>query len=116
MSYQIYKMIHVISIVLFFSMFAKAAYAGKSEKADKISTGIFLVLILISGMGLIARIGISHSAGWPVWLYMKLAIWLIVGIVGHVSMKRFPQHSVKVFWGSVGFLTLASFLANYKPF
>ena len=114
MSYQLYKIIHVVSIVLFFSMFAKAAYAGKSEKSDKISTGIFLVLILIAGFGLMARLGINTP--WPTWIYIKFGIWLVVGSVGHISMKRFPQHSVKVFWGSVGLLTVASYLANYKPF
>ncbi|MAZ47664.1 MAG: hypothetical protein CME65_03825 [Halobacteriovoraceae bacterium] len=116
LSYQVYKIVHVVSIVLFFSMFAKAAYAAKSEKMDKISTGIFLVLILIGGFGLMARLGIGKGGGWPVWIYLKLAIWTIVGAVGHISLKRFPQHSVKVFWGSVGLLTVASYLANYKPF
>ncbi len=116
MSYQVYKMIHIVSIVIFFSLFAATAYMQKSDKKSKILTGIFLVLILVSGMGLVARIGISHGSGWPTWLYMKLAIWFVVGTAGHVVMKRFPQIGVKTFWGGIALLVCASYLANYKPF
>lgn len=115
-SYSLYKMIHVISIVIFFSFYAKAAYSGKSLKSDKIITGVMLLIILIGGMGLVAKIGFSHGEGWPMWVKLKLVIWLIVGASGHMVLKRWPQHAVKAFWGGIGFLTLASYLANYKPF
>jgi uncharacterized membrane protein SirB2 len=117
MSYAFYKIVHVVSIVIFFSLFAKAAYSQSSQKMDKILTGIALLIIFVAGMGLVAKTGASQGGdGWPLWLKFKLVIWLIIGIAGHVSLKRFPQHGVKVFWGSVGFLTFASYLANYKPF
>lgn len=114
MSYQFYKMLHVISIVVFFSLFAAAAYSGQSTKKNKALTGIMLLIILVGGMGLVAKVGISHGAGWPLWLKAKLGIWFIVGVAGHVIIKRAPQHAVKAFWASVGLLTLASYLANYK--
>ncbi len=114
MSYEVYKMIHVVSIVIFFALFAAAAYSQKNEKREKILTGVFLLLILVSGMGLLARIGIQHGVAWPNWVRAKLTIWLVVGVLGHMMMKRFPQHAVKSFWGSVGLLTLASYFANFK--
>jgi len=107
-------MIHIISIVLFFSLYAAAAYQGKSALRDKILTGVFLIFILVAGMGLVARIGIPHGAGWPLWLKLKLAIWVIIGSSGHMILKRFPQHAVKAFWVSIGLLTISSYLANYK--
>ncbi len=113
-SYQIYKMIHVLSLVVFFSLFAVAAYTKENSKKNKILTGVLILFVLISGMGLVARIGIPHGTGWPLWLNLKVAIWLIVGSVGHIVIKRFPQHGVKAFWASIGLLTCASFLANYK--
>lgn len=115
MSYQFYKMIHIISIVVFFALFAVAAYSGENTKKNKIVTGIMLVLILVAGMGLLARVGVSHGQGWPFWAIGKVVIWLIVGGAGHVVVKRFPQHAVKAFWASIGLLTCASYLANYKP-
>lgn len=114
MSYQFYKILHISCIVIFFSTFAMSAVRAKKHKPTIIINGIALVLILVSGFGLIARIGISHGSGWPLWLNLKVAIWLVVGSIGHVAMKRFPQHLPKVFWGSIGLLVAASYLANYK--
>jgi uncharacterized membrane protein SirB2 len=111
MSYQFYKMMHIISIVVFFAMFAVAAYKGESDKKSKIITGICLFLILVGGMGLKK---FAAPGEWPLWLNLKMAIWLIVGGAGHMLIKRFPQFAVKGFWASVLFLTAASYLANYK--
>jgi uncharacterized membrane protein SirB2 len=111
MSYQVYKMLHIISIVVFFALFAVAAYSGENSKKNKIITGLMLFMILVAGMGLKK---FAAPGEWPMWLNIKMAIWLIVGALGHVVVKRFPKHGVKAFWCSVGFLTLASYLANYK--
>lgn len=116
MSYAFYKIIHVVSIVLFFSLYMSATIKKENIKKEVILTGIALVFILVSGFGLIARIGIAHGAGWPLWLKFKVAIWAFVGMFGHIVLKRFPQFSPKAFWILFGVLGLASFLANYKPF
>ena len=111
MSYQFYKMVHIISIVVFFAMFAVAAYSGENSKKGKIVTGIMLFFIILGGMGLKK---FAAPGEWPMWLNIKMAIWFIIGGLGHVVVKRFPQYAVKTFWASVGLLTLASYLANYK--
>ncbi len=112
MSYPFYKMLHIISVVVFFALFAAAAYSGQHSKKNKIITGVMLLLIITGGMGLKK---FAAPGSWPMWLNIKMAIWLIVGGMGHVVVKKFPQYAVKAFWGSVGLLTLASYLANYKP-
>ncbi|MAX66509.1 MAG: hypothetical protein QF441_06300 [Bacteriovoracaceae bacterium] len=111
MSYQFYKMLHVISIVVFFSLYAVAAYGAGNNKKNKIITGIMLLVILVGGMGLKK---FAAPGEWPLWLNIKMVIWLIVGVFGHVIVKRFPEYAVKSFWISIGLLTLASYLANYK--
>jgi hypothetical protein len=92
-------------------MFAVAAYSGENNKKGKIITGIMLMCILVGGMGLKK---FASPGVWPMWLNIKMGLWLIVGVVGHVVVKRCPKHAVKSFWFSVGLLTLASYLANYK--
>ena len=114
MSYQFYKMLHVISIVVFFALYASAAVKAQNKlpfKMEKIVTGIMLLLILTGGFGLKK---FAAPGEWPLWLMLKLGIWFIVGALGHMILKRFPQFSMKFFWGSVGLLTIASYLANYK--
>lgn len=114
MSYEIYKMMHVISIVLFFALYASAAVKAQNKidfKFEKIFTGIMLFFILLGGFGLKK---FAAPGAWPLWLVLKLGIWVIVGSAAHLVLKRFPQFSIKFFWGSVGLLTAASYLANYK--
>lgn len=114
MSYQVYKMIHIVSIVLFFSAYAVATVKQGSIKLEKILTGIALVLILVSGMGLIARLGMPHGAPWPLWIKLKLTIWVIIGSSGHMILKRWPKAAPQFFWISIGLLIMASYFANYK--
>lgn len=112
MSHEVYRIMHIVSIVIFFSLFAVAAYSGENSKRNKILTGIMLFLILVGGMGLKK---FAAPGYWPLWINIKMGIWLMVGIAGHVIIKRCPHHAVKSFWVSVGLLTLASILANYRP-
>lgn len=117
-SYQIYKILHVVSIVMFFALYAAAAVKaqrGEKFKLETILTGVCLVIILIAGMGLVARIGIPHGESWPIWLKAKLGIWIVIGVSGHMILKRFSQFAMKYFWASSVLLVLASYLANYKP-
>jgi len=113
-SLQFYKIIHIVSIVLFFALYGIAANRAVLKKSDKILTGIILVLIMVAGMGLLKYIGISHGAAWPIWIKLKFGIWFLIAATSHLVLKRFPQFAMKVFWFYVGLLTLASYLANYK--
>ncbi len=116
MSYEIYKIMHIVSIVLFFAIYGMAAVkAVKNEniKFEKIVTGVLLLLLITSGMGLGARLGVMKG-GWPLWLQIKLGIWFVIGASGHMVLKRFPHFAMKFFWIMIGLLVLASYMANYK--
>lgn len=114
MSYQFYKMLHIISIVLFFALYASACVKAKNKikfKFETIFTGIMLFVILVAGMGLKK---FAAPGEWPLWINIKLGIWVIIGVSAHMVLKRFPDKSIKFFWFSVGLLTVASYLANYR--
>lgn len=114
MSYQVYKMIHIVSIVLFFSTYAVATVKPGSIKLEKILSGIAVLLILVSGMGLVARLGIPHGEPWPLWLKVKLGIWIAIGSSGHMVLKRWPKAAGQFFWIAIALLVTASYMANYK--
>ena len=122
MPYAAYKVLHVFSVLLTFTVLGglalHAANGGNREsnahrKLTGALHGIGLLMILVGGFGLLARLGVSGS--FPGWVWAKLALWLVVGAAAAV-IKRSPALSKALLWllpvlGGVG-----AWLAIYKPF
>ncbi len=121
MSYETYKLIHLISGFLLFSIAGGVALyaANGGDKAGNtlrklvgILHGIALLGILVAGFGLLARLGIG---GIPGWVWAKLVVWLVIGGIATLPYKR-PQLG-KVFLWLVPLLGgVAAWLAVAKPF
>lgn len=116
MSYEVYKVMHVFSVVMFAILGGMAIAKDELHKAVKITIGTFSLLILVGGMGLLARIGISHGAGWPTWAILKVVIWLILaGLFGFIS-KRGCKKKMEITLLSAALFFSAIFLAVNKLF
>ena len=84
----------------------------KQRRMLSLGHGIGLLIVLIAGLGLMAKLGI-HGAP-PPWIMMKLGIWLILGILP-AFIYRMPRLG-KIWWGLVVLLaTYAAFLGVFKP-
>ena len=57
---------------------------GPVRKLLTIMHGVALIVVLVAGFGLMARLGIM--SGWPTWIYVKLALWLVLG--GALTLVR----------------------------
>lgn len=75
-------------------------------------TGFSSLLVLVGGMGALARTG----AGFPPWAQAKIVIWLVVTGLGHVVAKRFPRQAGKALAVTIALAVVAAFLAVYKTF
>lgn len=121
MTYEFYKTLHLFSLILtfgaLFSLLALKFFANDSHKTitKKLSMahGVGLILVLISGFGLAARLG--YFAELPTWIYFKLAIWLTTGgIIALINRKKLGYPLL--FLILILLPVLGSLLAVNKPF
>lgn len=112
-SYEVYKIIHVVSVIAFFTMVAWGAF-GQS-KVVKFLTHIVLLFIFVGGMGLMARLGIAHGGGIPQWIMIKMAIWLVAGILGILIAGRLRRMAFVGIPVLLLLATVAAWLAIYRP-
>ena len=79
-SYEVYKIIHLLGLVLLFSglvgLLTVKMSGGKLEGSTKslvfISHGVGLLFLLVGGFGLLARLQLAQNM--PNWVYIKLII------------------------------------------
>jgi hypothetical protein len=115
-SYAAYRVLHLVGVVLLFTAFGgMLATAGTGRnKLAAMFHGIGLVVLLLTGFGLMSRLGISHTA-LPLWIWAKLAIWLLLG--GIVVMIRKTAGPRTLLWLLIPTLgVFAAYLCIYKPF
>ena len=124
MSYEVYKLIHFAGIILLFTALGGAALHvmnggtkgnNGSRKILAISHGVALGLIFLGGMGLMKWKEISHTGPYPVWLYPKLIIWLVLGGITALIWRK-PALG-NLYWLLIPLLgAVAAFFATVKPF
>ncbi len=123
MSYQVYKIIHIVGIIFLFAslggmmlhmMNGGTKASNGSRKITAITHGLAMFAILLGGFGLIARVGISHGGPYPTWLFVKLGVWLVLGFIP-VLIWRKGSFS-RVFWFLIPVLgAVAAYFAIFKP-
>jgi len=119
MSPLTYKVLHIFGVLLTFTALGAAiaralSGSGKESPGHKLAGlthGVALLVILISGFGLLAKLGI----GFPLWVWVKIVIWLLLG-AAIALVRRLPQHAT-IFWFAIPLLgATAAYLALFKPF
>ncbi len=121
MPYEVYKVLHILGVMLLFVALGGAAMHGinggtKEDNAGRglvaASHGSALVIILVAGFGLLAKLGMASSM--PLWVILKLVIWLLMGGV-LVILNKQPK-AAKALWFALPVLgALAAYLAVTKP-
>ena len=94
MSYEFYKIAHLLGIFLltsglmgvFFTVWAGSPLQGKVKSASFALHGTGLLIMLVSGFGLLARMGLVGAM--PTWVYLKLGLWAFFAVAVSVLKRK----------------------------
>jgi len=120
MPFLVYKTFHVIGVMLIVAalggMAIHAANGGMRDQSltRRLTTaahGTGLLLVLVAGFGMLARLGLSATGGWVV---IKVVIWVALGAAAAVPYRR-PQFARATFLLVPLLAALAAIVAITKP-
>jgi len=124
MSYLTYKVIHYLGIFLLLgtlgAAFGRAGVDPSSGGTDPLRKrwavlhGVSIFLILLGGFGLMARIGIQHGEPFPLWISIKLGVWVGLGAILWVG-RRWPRSALILLNGVFVLAAVAAYVAVHKP-
>jgi hypothetical protein len=115
-----FRLIHICGILMIFSglvgLTALFVNGGPVRHSSRITFAIVhgfgMLLVLISGFGLAGRLGYMNEI--PMWMYFKMAIWLVLGGSMVLAKRQAKMMGVLMpLWILLG--TVAGYLALYKP-
>jgi hypothetical protein len=117
----VYKNLHLIGVFMILvalgGVILQQIHTATREqtwrKPVAITHGIGMVLVLVGGFGMLARLGIFWP--WPGWIVGKIIIWFVLGILIAV-IGRTPALAKPLWWITIGLAAIAAYLALNKPF
>ena len=122
MSHAFYNVLHLVGIfLLLLSLGGIGLHVLNGGTRDypyrkwvAIFHGLGLAIIFVAGFGLMARLGMFGAGTWPSWIFLKIGIWLVMGVMP-VLLYRIPKYSG--IWIFLTFLlaTFAAWIAINKP-
>ena len=118
MSLAFYKVLHLFGIALLFTgvgglciLSISGSDSVKARRLSSILHGLALAIVLVTGFGLLAKLGMGATI--PLWLWLKIAIWIALGGV-IVVIKRAPQYATAMLFALPLLGAIAGYLAIYK--
>lgn len=120
--YEAYKILHILGLVAIWAALGGATLhamnggtreSNPGRKIVAATHGIGLLLMLLGGFGMLARLGMT--SGLPGWVIGKVVLWLLVG--GLLAVPLRVPALAKPLWFAMPLLAgLGAWLALYKPF
>ncbi len=118
LSYETYKLIHLLGVIfLFLSLGAyltlSSTKTAVNRKLIALTHGIAVIVILVAGFGLLARLGFSAFQSWPAWVWVKITIWLILSLI-IILIRKMPELKISL-WFIIPILgVIAAYMAIFK--
>ncbi len=110
MSPLIYYILHIVGIIILFAGYGSLLDSSGSSRNGMKLHGIGILIILIAGFGLIAKMNYSYTTPW---IMGKLAILLVLGFLPVLAKRRVLKPSAIV-WIAILLGSVAAYLVYFK--
>jgi len=110
MSYPTYKIIHLIGIAIIAIGTGGMLAGGNNRRTFAIFQGIGLLVMLISGFGILAKLGL----GFPHFAIAKTVLWVVIGMLPLI-FRKFKPPLVAAILISLMLVGLMAWLGVMKP-
>ena len=113
MNYQVFVVLHLVSVILMsgVTFAAFAAPAQENRRTFLMISGILSLLVFISGFGVMGMMGL----GFPGWAMVKLVCWLVLsGLTGMAFRMTDKVPMLSTLAGVI--IAIAVVMVVYKPF
>lgn len=113
MSIQLYRFLHLFSVIMLAAVTfgALAAPLPEHRRRALMWSGIFALIALVTGFGMLARLDL----GFPGWVIVKIACWLGLAALPGLAFRRPQQVSTLRLLMEIAVL-LAVWMAIFRPF
>jgi hypothetical protein len=123
LSHSVYNVLHVIGIILVMAALGGLCLhtinggtreGNPSRRLIVTMHGTGVLLILLGGFGMLARIGFEQGEPFPGWLVVKISIWLLLAVAVMIPYRR-PALARPLLLALPVLGGLAAIMAIYKP-
>jgi len=83
MSYTTYKIIHLIGVAMIAIGIGGMLAGGNNRRTFAIFQGIGLLVMLVSGFGILAKLGLR----FPHFAIVKTVLWVVIGMLPMIFRK-----------------------------
>jgi hypothetical protein len=110
MNYDTYQIIHVVGLAMLALGLGGMLGEGSNRKVGSIFQGIGLLVILVSGFGMLAKAGM----GFPHFAMVKFALWLVIG-ASPVLFRKLKVPAAGAFLFLLVLVAILAWLGRMKP-
>jgi len=110
MDYNVYKIIHLVGISILGLGVGGMMAGGEKRKAFAICQGIGLVVMLVSGFGLLAKL----TLGYPSFAIVKTVLWVVIAMLPMIFRKLKLPVGVAILI-SLSLVSIMAWLGVMKP-
>lgn len=116
MSPELYRVLHVVGVLMLFLGLGGVLAAGGKDGGKPAGTylalhGVGLLVMLVAGIGFVHK----TALGWPNWLIAKIGCWLLLGAVP-ILVRRGALPRVLALLLTLGLGAAAVWLVQMRPF